>query len=89
MYWQRVLDNCVAISALEGKGVKELLHMIEELIPYQLIKMKFKCPARAGDLISKIYRNGKVYSKEYKGEEVIIEAEVDKMLAHSLKAYSF
>ena len=89
MYWQRVLDNCVAISALKGEGVEDLLHMIEELIPYKLIKMRFKCPVEAGDLISKIYRNGRICRKEYIGEEVIIEAEVDKKLAHSLKAYSF
>ena len=89
MYWQRVLDNCVAISALKGEGVEDLLHMIEELTPYKLIKMRFKCPVEAGDLIAKIYRNGRICRKEYMGEEVIIEAEVDKKLAHSLKAYSF
>lgn len=88
-YWQRVLDNSVAVSALTGQGINDLLCKIGESIPNRLKKVRFKFPVDAGDLISKIHRNGRVIREEYTGEEVIIEAEVDNKLANSLESFSF
>lgn len=87
--WQRLLDNCIAISALTGKGIDDLLYRIEELIPDKLKKVRLRFPVEAGDLISKIHRNGRIIRKDYIGKEVIVEAEMDKTLANSLKAFCF
>ena len=87
--WQRKLDNCVAISALTGEGIDDLLHKIEELIPNKLKRVKLRFPLGSGSLIAMIHRKGKVIKKDYIGNEVIIEAEVDKTLANSLKNYCF
>ena len=88
-YWQRSLDNCVAISALTGEGIDDLLIKIEELIRARLKKVKLRLPIGSGDLISKIHRSGRITRKEYVGGNVIIEAEVDIKLANSLKAFGF
>ncbi|MBI4620110.1 MAG: GTPase HflX [Desulfobacterales bacterium] len=88
-YWQRELDNCVAVSALTGQGINDLFNKIEDLIQTRLKKVKLKLPVDAGDIISKIHRSGRIIREEYTGEEVIIEAEVDNKLAHSLEAFNF
>lgn len=88
-YCQRVLDNCVAVSALTGRGIEDLLYKVETLMPDKLKKVRLRLPITAGDLISRIHRNGRITRKEYDGEEVIIEAEIDKILADSLDAFCF
>ncbi|MFH1625557.1 MAG: GTPase HflX [Pseudomonadota bacterium] len=88
-YWERILDNCVAVSAVTGEGIGDLLHKVDQLIPYRLKKIRLRFPAGAGDLISKVHRGGRVTREEYVGREVIIEAEIDKRLAQSLKGFSF
>ena len=87
-YRQRVLDNCIPISAVTGSGIDDFLYKIEELTRHRIKKVTLRFPVEAGDMISQIYRNGRVTKKEYSDEGVTIEAEIDKKLAHSLKVYS-
>ena len=87
-YRQRVLDNCVVISALTGEGIDDLLLKIEELTCPEVKRMKLRFPIEAGDMVSKIHRLGKVIKKEYSEGEVVVEAEIDKNLAQSLEGYS-
>ena len=88
-YWKRFLDNSVAISARTGQGIDDLLYKIEELIPGKQKKVRLRFPANAGSIISTIHNNGRITRKDYVGEEVIIEAEIDRKLAHSLESFSF
>lgn len=88
-YWKRSLDNCVAISARTGEGIDDLLYKIEGLIPVKQKKVRLRFPANSGSLISTIHKNGRITRKDYVGEEVIIEAEIDRKLAHSLESFSF
>ena len=86
-FWKRRLENGVAISALTGKGIKDLSRLTDSLLTKDMEKARFKLPVTAGRIISQIHANGMVTKKEYKGNEVIIEAKVTPRLAAALSAY--
>jgi GTP-binding protein HflX len=86
-FWKRRLENSVAISALTGKGIKDLYHLIDSLLTQEMEKVRIKLPLTAGRLISQIHSKGMVTNEEYKGNEVIIEARVNRRLAITLSAY--
>jgi len=85
--WKRRLENSVAISAFTGKGLRDLYHLIDSLLTLNMEKIRFKLPLTAGRIISQIHAEGMVTKKEYKGNEVIIEAKVTPRLAAALRAY--
>jgi len=86
-FWKRKLENSVAISALTGKGTKDLYHLIDFFLAQEMEKVRFKFPLTAGRLISQIHSKGMVTKEEYKVNEVIIEAKVNRRLATFLSAY--
>jgi GTP-binding protein HflX len=85
--WVKKLENGVAISALTGEGIDNLLSMISDFTSTSMQRVKLKIPFSAWETTGKILRNGKVITKQYLKTGVIIEAEVPRALVDSLKPY--
>jgi GTP-binding protein HflX len=84
---KRALDSPVLISALRGVGFEELLNRISQLLNQTRIDTIFSFPYERSDLISLIYQQGEVKSREYLQDRVIVEARVTPTLAKKLVQY--
>jgi GTP-binding protein HflX len=85
--WARKLENGVAVSALTGDGIENLLSMIESFVSASMQRVKLKIPFAEGKTIGQILGKGKIVNKKYLATGVIIEAEVNRSLLDSLKPY--
>jgi len=75
-----------AISALNKDGINDLLGMLSGFFSKKRIFLKLKLPVSdAMKILNVIYKNGEVLKKEYEGQSVIIEANVDEEAAHNIK----
>jgi len=86
-FWKKKMENSVAISALNGRGIKDLSALIDSLLTADMEKARFKLPLSAGRAISQIYTKGMVTKKEYRGNDVILDARVTPRLAAALRDY--
>jgi len=80
--------NSIAVSALTGQGIAELVAMIEEQLPSPQIDVKVLIPYAHGDLIGRIYKEGQLISREDTDEGYLIVAKVPQGLASQLEALS-
>lgn len=76
--------NSVAVSALTGQGIDQLISMIEEQLPTPQIDVKVLIPYTHGDLIGRIYKEGMLISREDTEAGYLIVAKVPKSLATQL-----
>ncbi len=77
----------VAISARTGAGLPELLEAIAKALPPAHLRAKVLLPYAAGELEARIVRDGKVFSREYTPEGVLLEANVPVAMVHLVKEY--
>ena len=77
----------VAVSALRGEGLDRLLEMIEAELSTQMISCRLVLPQGEASLISRLYREGNILARTYRGNSVIIEAELPPALAGEVKPY--
>lgn len=76
--------NSVAVSALTGQGIDQLISMIEEQLPTPQIDVKVLIPYTHGDLIGRIYKEGMLISREDTEAGYLIVAKVPQSLATQL-----
>ncbi len=77
----------IAVSALEGRGLDGLLSMIEGELAKRMIFCHLVLPQGEAALISRIYERGNVLTRSYRGNSVIIEAELPPALAGEVERY--
>jgi GTP-binding protein HflX len=76
----------VAISALTGEGIDDLLQTIDELLPGDPVaRAVFHIPASDGATLAMLHQFGKVLGIQYHGEDCEIEAEVPESLRRRLE----
>jgi GTP-binding protein HflX len=85
--WVKKLENGVAVSALTGEGVDNLLSMIEGFASVSMQRVKLKIPFGAEKTIGQILKKGKIITKRYLNTGIIIEADIQRALVDSLKPY--
>jgi GTP-binding protein HflX len=78
-------DGAIPLSAVDGKGLPELLARLESLLSGQACRFRFP-PART-DLAALLHRGGTVLSREYGEDYIEMEARVDEKTAGQLKQY--
>lgn len=83
----REYSDGVAISALTGEGLGELCFRLLNLLGDSREYIKVAIPQREGHILWEIYERGEVLRKSYEREDIVLEARVNKSLAHKLKAY--
>lgn len=67
----------VMISALEGKGIDELLEAIQKELPPTRKKARLLIPFSAGSVAAQIRRDGAVEQEEYTADGLMMTATVD------------
>ena len=69
------------VSAATGEGIEALRTQVESMLPTPNVHVSALLPYTAGSLLSRVREYGKVESAEYRGDGVMLEAEVDGVLA--------
>lgn len=77
--------NAVGISALNGQGVEDLLHRVEEMLAASLVPVEVTIPYRRGDLVALCYERGRVRSREDGAEGVRLRVDLPAHLAAQIK----
>jgi len=86
-YLEREYPQASFISARTGEGVEELKDKIAANIMKQRYRIKIHLPYSEGKLLSEIQERGDIESVDYKSNQIIINAVVDKDLADRLNPF--
>lgn len=81
------LPNVVAVSALTGEGLGELLEMIARVLPGGRETVTLAIPYREASLVSLVHNRGQVNRVEYEGDRIVVTAEMDRAVIKQLDAY--
>jgi GTP-binding protein HflX len=81
----RRYPGSIPISAREGAGLEELVRRMEELLSEGITRFRF--PAERSDLVSFLYRSGRVYSESYEEAAVVMEARVNLQTGEKLRNF--
>jgi GTP-binding protein HflX len=79
--------NAVAVSANTGYGFERLKQLIEENLPDPQEKMTLKIPYDKSAVVSQIRESGKVISEKFVEDGLIVNALVNKKIAHRVSGY--
>lgn len=80
--------NSIAVSALTGEGIDELMQLIEAQLPQALFDIKATIPYERGELLARAYRDGTVLSRTDTETGTVIVAKVPQLLANLLEEFS-
>ena len=80
--------NSVAISALTGEGVGNLVRALQDALSAWRLRSRFKIPASESALIAEIHRVGHVLELRYEGNDATIIAHVPPDLAQKLERFT-
>jgi len=80
--------NSVAISALTGEGVGNLVRALQDALGAWRLRLRFKIPASESALIAEIHRVGHVLELRYEGNDATIIAHVPPDLAQKLERFA-
>lgn len=79
--------HSVAISALHGTGLKELLAAIESVGPEGIVHSNFRFSYDDGQVLSWLHQYGKVHREEYLSDGILVEAELKRSLFDRVEAF--
>ncbi|MFA5335511.1 MAG: GTPase HflX [Candidatus Omnitrophota bacterium] len=82
-------DNSISISALMKENLDELVKRISMILFASLVYVKAVIPQSEGKLLSQIYKEASIISREYKGESVCLEADMPIRLKNLLDKKGF
>jgi GTP-binding protein HflX len=81
--WQ----DSVAISALTGEGIPDLMARIQGMLSGRLGRVKVLVPYDKAQLVERAYDFGRVITKEYREDGIYLEADVVAELRGKLEPY--
>ena len=81
-------SDSIAVSALTGVGLDELMNRIEQLLPHPQVDVKVCIPYERGDLLARIYREGSVTSRTDTEMGTVVIAKVPESLAQEVHSLS-
>ncbi|BAF60301.1 GTPase [Pelotomaculum thermopropionicum SI] len=76
----------VAVSALKGWGMEDLLAAIARALPGRRIKASFFIPYRKSGLLPVLHEKGRVLREEHGNGGITVEAEIDAVWARRVEA---
>jgi GTP-binding protein HflX len=79
--------HSVAVSALTGAGLPELLQLLEDEVPRPETLVHVVVPYEAGRLVARIHDEGEVLTEEHLEEGTRLQARVGPQLAAELQDY--
>ena len=75
----------MAISARNGEGLEELLHLIGERLEQSLVPVELVVPWRAQGLVAEAHARGRVLSEEFGEDGIALNARVPDEVARRLR----
>lgn len=75
------------ISAKTGEGTEELLQAMSRYINRTLKAVRLRVPQNEGRVISLLHDNGVIVSKEYAGNDILLEAKVPTAVYEQIEGY--
>lgn len=82
------LPDSVAVSALTGQGLEDLLAEIETVMEAEMEHVKVLLPFERGDLVSLIHERGLIEEETHHSDGTYIEAQVPDYLAPHLTEFA-
>ena len=80
-------SRAVAISALTGEGLAQLLAAVDEALPLDpLVLATFRFPAADGATLALLHEFGRVLHTAYHGEECEVQAEISESLRRRIES---
>lgn len=83
------ISNSVAISALTGEGIYDLMHAIENQLFEELIPINVRLPYKQGQLISLFHSQGQVVRIEHKRGGVLMNGHIPGRLLTQFQPFIF
>ena len=80
-------ENIVAVSAAKGVGMEALLQRIEEMLGHARHHVVLCLPYSMGGTVDTLHSKAKVFSVDYTGEGIEIDAVLDDILYGRLRDY--
>jgi GTPase len=81
------LDDTVAISALTGQGLEDLLVAVEEILETEMPRIKVVIPFERGDLVSLVHERGLIERETHSVEGTYIIAQIPDHLSDLLSPF--
>ncbi len=81
------MGNTVAISALTGEGLPELLACIERVLDDELVSVDLLLPYQRGDLLGLIHQRGVIVREDHDPAGTRLSARVPAALMPRLEPY--
>lgn len=81
------IQNKLCISAISGKGIQELLQLIEKHSNANFVSIVLKFNASEYGKINSIRQYGEIISQEYNDENIIVKAYIDSMALYKFASY--
>jgi GTP-binding protein HflX len=69
-------EEQVCISAQTGEGIPDLLNAIERIFAQELARVKLQIPFERGDLVSYLYKIGRVLEQSSSAEGMLLDVEI-------------
>ncbi|MBA2950752.1 GTPase HflX [Streptomyces himalayensis] len=83
----RIEKRSIAVSARTGRGIDELLALIDDVLPRPEVEIEALVPYSLGRLVSRAHAEGDVISEEHTPEGTLLKARVHEELAADLAPY--
>ncbi len=80
--------NAVAVSALRGQGLDELLAAVEDALVRQMVRVHARIPYTESELLALFHRYGVVHQERHDPSGVLIDGRVPPALVTRFKPYS-
>ncbi len=84
----RRFPNALHISALQGRGLEELLKSCSTVLADRVRCREYRIPQRRADLVSLLHRDAKVLSTDYEKNDILVRAVVSADVAGRLKEFA-
>jgi GTP-binding protein HflX len=84
---ERIYPETVAISALTGEGLPQVLAKIVDLLSGRVKRGKFFLPYKEGDLLALVHEKGRILKEEYLPAGVALDVELPAVWFNRLEKY--
>ncbi len=84
----RRYPDAIAVSALLGEGLEELLGLVEQTLPRFPMRVEVLLPHERGDLLAMLHREAEVLREEPREDGVLVRARVGHRVFASVRAFA-
>lgn len=87
--FKKEFENGIPISALKKENLNQLVQRVAMILSASLVSVKLLLPQSEAKLINEIHREGHIVKREFRGQEIYIEAEIPLRLKNILDKNGF